>query len=162
MNIQVLYKIGVLGPGSSLWIIPSLNHSPWSQRINWYLNFQISKMKLRKFKKLSSNLIKTLKENEIPLSETQNSPSSSSPLLIASDSFLPNSKIVELPETKTHRLWMKLSHKIWKKLDEPSVRLFLTKDFPVSEFQSLWPEKNEKVLKKSSITLVPHDSSDFI
>ncbi len=45
MNVQVLYKVGVFGPGSSLWIIPHLDHSPWSQRINWHLNFQISKMK---------------------------------------------------------------------------------------------------------------------
>ena len=160
MNIQVLYKVGALGPGSSLWIIPSLNQSPWSQRINWHLNFQLSKMKSIKFKKPSPPLIKTLKENEMPLFKRQSS--SASPLLISSSSFLPNSKVVELPKTKTHAFWMELSYKVWKKLDEPSLRLFLTKDFPVSEFQALWPETDQESLKTSSITLVPHVNLDFI
>lgn len=157
MSVKVLYKVGAFGPGSSLWIIPFLNHSSWSQRINWHLNFQISKMRFLKFKSLSKELKKTLKENNLPFVKTRAS-SSPSPLLIASHRFLPNSKIVELPETKTNMEWIRMSYKIWKDFDFPSLRLFLTKDFPISEFQNLWPERDKKVLEKSgSITLVPDD-----
>ena len=155
MSIKILYKVGALGPGSSLWIIPHLTHSPWSQKINWHLNFQISKMKFLKTQELNSKLKTILKSHNIPVYKKK--VTSSLPLLIESHFFLPNSKIVELPSTKTHKEWIDLAHKVWKKLSKPSLRLFLPESFPISEFQNIWPkEVKKKVSESLSISLVPH------
>lgn len=43
MKTQVLSSVQALQPGAEIWILPTPHESPWSARIDWYLNFQLSR-----------------------------------------------------------------------------------------------------------------------
>ena len=42
-NFVFLSDYQALSPGADLWILPTLEESFWTQKIDYYLNFQISK-----------------------------------------------------------------------------------------------------------------------
>ena len=127
MSIKQLSYHTALTPGSDLWILSEKKYSFWTQKIDWYLNFQIS----RKFPHitLSHEQIKKLThEWELPHFKLDLD-NEKRTLMIASENFLPNTKTVILPFSHQQlRSWVDKALRIWKNIKCPSLRLFLPND----------------------------------
>ncbi len=145
---QVLFQQGALGPGADLWVIPETGQSDWITRLDWYLNFQISRAKFHSPAQMNSHLVDILKENELEAFEGN---LGSPHLMIACNGQLPAEVVVKVPTSKKTADWINEIHQLWQKLARPSLRIFLPKDFPTSQFSNLWPDPQSA----PSITLVP-------
>ena len=149
MGVKTLYLSGALGAGSDLWIVPDLSQSSWTRKLDWYLNYQISRSKLYRSFELSAQLKKLILENDLDIGE--HDLGLPAPLMIGSIHRLPNQQTVELPPLNPKSKWIEHAHTVWHRLGKPSLRLFLPTEIQSSEFQSLWPES----AIKSDISLVP-------
>lgn len=129
-----------LAPGAQLWLIPSLEVSAWARRIDWYLGFQIQRSGPHESVKLTEEL-KTVIENfevDVPMVSQASVQASASPLMIASETLLPNHQTVLIP-AQDDADWVRGCHKVWSGLGQPLARIFLPKGMPVEKFTKLWP-----------------------
>ena len=151
-NLQVLYQHGALGPGSDLWIIPELEKSRWSQILDWYVNFQISRAKKHQSQNLSPEIKKIMEKNNIKNFD-YSAPIQA--LMIASEGRLPNKQLVVLTTIEsTPKEWSQQAFQIWRQLKSPTLRVFLPDFLSKEDFINLWPEKNNL----QDITIVPSQS----
>lgn len=144
MDIHSLPKNNALSPGAQLWIMADLSHSQWSQQIDWYIQFQMVEVLRRSKKTFSKELSSLLNETssdyyEINVSKT-------APLLLATENYLPNKKILQVSLTKDNPSWIKKCHQLWLKLGSPSVRFFLPDSFHHKELYQFWPTADMKNL----------------
>lgn len=123
MATSVLSQASALNPGSDLWIVPDLEQSPWTAKLDWYLNFQICKASRHHTLPLSSYVSEVLAETE--LERPALGDKASAPLMIASQSLLPNKWVVILPWNGDMNDWSQKIIGIWQNLKQPSLRIFL-------------------------------------
>ncbi|UOF02757.1 hypothetical protein [Bdellovibrio reynosensis] len=123
MAISVLSQASALNPGSDLWIVPDLEKSQWTARLDWYLNFQICKSARHKSAVIPEFLNKVITETEIETSAV--GAKTSAPLMISSEQLLPNKWVVILPWQGDMNTWTNQALEIWQKLKSPSLRIFL-------------------------------------
>lgn len=153
MATQSLFKAGAFGAGADLWIIPHGSQSKWSPKIDWYLNFLLTRAKRHQPQNVSPALMAITRENELEVEhyfDAQNKP-----LLITSELRFPNKQVVELPAESDHQKWYQMAYEIWQSMNEPTLRVFLPDDSSETDFQKLWPGD----LKTEFITLVPNSAS---
>lgn len=150
MVIQTLYKSGALGTGAQLWICSEITQSYWTQTIDWYLNFQISRSKTYTPPPQAPELQKLLEEYETPEVNSQLT-HLGSPTLLASQGNLPSEQLIEMPLVNSSEEWLHLAYRIWKNLNAPPLRLFLPNFLPVTEFELQWPGRTED----HDLTVVP-------
>ena len=149
---QTLFQTGALGPGANLWIVPSEEHSEWNKKLDWYLNFQISKALDHQPQKISPDFQERLKDYDIQVTGQEQSPEL---LMISCSGLLPSKMLVIVPYKENYEQWMQSIHKVWLNLLKPTVRIFLPQDFPVNDFTVIWPDKTSI----PDITLVPSQKS---
>lgn len=149
MAIQKLSQAGAFGSGSELWILPQVEKSVWARKIDWYLNFQISRAKDHTPHRPRPELNEILSQNEQEFVE-YTTDESTRPLLVASHSHLPNEMTLELPFHEEPQHWVKQAHTHWDQLRRPTLRVFLPPGMPMDDFIQLWPEPSTSV----EITLV--------
>ena len=127
MSIKQLSYHTALTPGSDLWILSEKEYSFWTQKIDWYLNFQIS----RKFPciELSDEKIKQLTNDwQLPYFKL-NLDLKNRAVMVASEHFLPNTKTVILPFiSKSLESWVYEALRVWENIKHPSLRLFFPND----------------------------------
>jgi hypothetical protein len=134
---SVCPKDKVLEPGADLWVVTDLDESEWSQKIDWYLNFQLVRSSIHKVPDQSSELQDVIKKWEFDPPDVEIS--KQSPLMVASSDLLPNHSTVLIPLGGDVKAWAKRVFDLWKKLDEPSLRVFLPKNIDAKSFGSAWP-----------------------
>ncbi|MCB9026715.1 MAG: hypothetical protein H6625_10385 [Bdellovibrionaceae bacterium] len=145
---QSLFRTGALGPGSNLWVVPNGDSSEWSKKLDWYLNFQISKAMEHIPNKISPEFSKNLLDYEIqPLEFKQKSDL----LMISCGGRLPTKMLVIVPLRDNLKDWIDSIYQVWLNLLKPNLRIFLPNDFPINEFSIYWPDRNSI----TEITLVP-------
>lgn len=136
-------------PGAELWVVPTLDASPWTQKIDWYLNFQI----LRSTEHLAPEPPPELRdvvaewEHEVPAIEV----SKAAPLMVASSELLPNHAVVVVPPAGSPAAWVESVHKVWTKLDRPSLRVFLPEALGAQDFASSWPKSDRDSLSQALV-----------
>ncbi len=143
MAIQKLSQVSAFVPGADLWILPPLEKSAWTRKIDWYLNFQISKSRNRLVPHLHPHLEKIIKDNGMPFDDFRRHQSTKiQPLLIASRTQLPNKMTLEWMASgnETPKEWITNINLCWRDLNQPSLRLFLPADMNFEEFLKFWPE----------------------
>lgn len=152
MPIQKLAKAGAMGVGSELWITPNPEVSPWTRKIDWYLNFQMARAYHHEGLKISPELENILKENEVQWNPSTHKREA---LMVATQLRLPATQVVLIPlksDSATDKEnWIESVKKIWEGLGSPRLRIFLPLVLKESEFLSLWPEGG----MKSDLTFVP-------
>lgn len=136
MAISILSQASALNPGSDLWIVPDINHSQWTSKLDWYLNFQISKSLRHEHKQLAAFTQDVL--DETGLHRIRVDIPKTSPLMIASHNLLPNKWVVIAQWQQDLEGWVKQSHQIWSQLKEPSLRFFLPPGQSSGSFQREW------------------------
>jgi len=137
MPISVLSPANAYNPGSDLWIFPELEESQWTQKVDWYLNFQIQKNSQRSSLSISDDIRSTLNACEISVPDFTTTAESSA-LMISSHLQLPNKWIVVTPGSKNFRAWVKNLYQLWMKLKEPSLRVFLPTGVLANAFVESW------------------------
>jgi hypothetical protein len=123
MSSSILSQASAFHPGSDLWILPELEKSHWTEQIDWYLNFQISRSGRHTLAALPEYLNEVLTETGLNLKKP--AVSLQNPLMIASHSLLPNRWIVIIPWESDIEKWASQAFDIWQKLNRPSLRVFL-------------------------------------
>lgn len=126
-----------LSPGVPLWLIPPLDVSAWSKRIDWYLGFQIRRAIPYRRVDFGADMRQLMEsyEDVIPkIARTE-----SAPLMVASSQLLPNHQIVVIPEGGETKTWVETCHRVWKGLDQPATRVFLPPGLTREQFVKAWP-----------------------
>lgn len=136
--MNVLSSASAFNPGSDLWMVPDSPHCRWTQKIDWYLNFQIIKNQrhlspeIRNFTKLVLH--------ETGLTTYEQVLPKSAPLMIVSEAFFPNKWVVVVPMTPHFSLWVQEISKIWENLKHPSFRIFLPTGQNAGSFHKEWQQ----------------------
>ncbi len=136
MALSLLSQASALNPGSDLWIVPDLEKSQWTARLDWYLNFQVCKASRHQQPALPSFVEEVLRETELDKKNFKNR--DQAPLMIASSELLPNKWVVVLPWSGDLTKWTAQVFEIWQKLKEPSLRIFLPPGQSTGNLQLAW------------------------
>lgn len=136
--MNVLSATEAFSEGSELWIIPDRRNSFWARRIDWHLQFLISRSMIHESPQISPELKRIVTDNEID--NEIGDISKSAPLLIFSVDLLPNRETVHLPFGNNFKTWIDRAATVWQNLKKPSVRIFLPRAQDVDEFNKIWPE----------------------
>ncbi|HWU43037.1 MAG TPA: hypothetical protein VN132_06345, partial [Bdellovibrio sp.] len=123
MAMNLVSPVSAFNPGADLWVVPHLEKSQWTARLDWYLNFQICRASRHKNAQTPLFVNEIIKEAE--LEKFYRPVSSKAPLMIASEQLLPNKWVVVLPWTEDADSWSKEIFRIWSGLKEPMLRVFL-------------------------------------
>ena len=136
MSVSVLSQASALNPGSDLWIVPDLERSRWTAKLDWYLNFQICKASRHHSPKLPEFVGHVLRETEQGFPNV--SLTADSPLMISSSDLLPNKWVLVVPWTENMSAWTEKVVKTWRDLKEPSLRIFLPPGQSAGSLQQQW------------------------
>lgn len=136
MALSVLSQASALNPGSDLWIVPDLEKSQWTAKLDWYLNFQVCKSSRHVSPHLEKYLTDVLRESELNVRTPQKM--GTTPLMISSENLLPNKWVVILPWNGDLREWSTRIFEVWSKLNEPSLRVFLPPGQSTGSLQTAW------------------------
>ena len=142
MAVTPLSQASALNPGAELWIAPASVESKWTARLDWYLNFQISRFSRHQPLQRSSHLEAVLNETQLPLPPVPEL--EAAPLMISSGNLLPNRWVVLIPLTEHKNLqnWAEACTKVWDSLGKPSLRIFLPPGETVGAFHQSWQKKS--------------------
>ncbi len=126
--------------GSPLWIIPSPTaETPLLRRIDWYLNFQLSRARTHQSRTLDASLKDILTKNHLESLFTVNGPANlPAPLAVIADEHLPANIVVELPPSNPQN-WVQAAHSVWTEFGKPNVRVFLPQKIDPDFFAKYWP-----------------------
>ncbi|MEN0058147.1 MAG: hypothetical protein AAGB31_04885 [Bdellovibrio sp.] len=138
MAISVLSQASALNPGSDLWIVPDLQSSQWTARLDWYLNFQVCKSSRHIPLQTKMPLNEILAETELSFLHSESASSALSPLMIASEGLLPNKWVVIVPWQSELTPWTSSVFNIWQNLREPTLRIFLPPGQSTGNLQLVW------------------------
>lgn len=137
-------SLTALAPGVQLWMIPPLAHSEWSKRIDWYLGFQIRRSEPHQAVVFSPEMKALVDELEVEVPPLNLSPQT--PLMIASETLLPNHQTVVVPmiggEESAVSQWVVSCHRVWSGLGKPGARVFLPNKMTKAQFLAKWPQKD--------------------
>jgi len=136
MAASVLSQASALNPGSDLWIVPDLAKSQWTAKLDWYLNFQICKCSRHTTPGLPEFVNEVLAETE--LDRPRVNMDHEAPLMIASQSLLPNKWVVVVSWHDDMASWALKTCEIWQKLKQPSLRIFLPPGQSAGNFERGW------------------------
>jgi hypothetical protein len=136
MALSVLSQASAFNPGSDLWIVPDLEKSQWTAKLDWYLNFQVCKASRHVSPQVPDYISNVVTQTELQVSTPV--AASLSPLMISSENLLPNKWVVVLPWNGDLRGWSANIFEVWHKLKEPSLRVFLPPGQSTGNLQSAW------------------------
>lgn len=136
MALSVLSQASALNPGSDLWIVPDLEKSQWTAKLDWYLNFQLAKASRHRTPQVPEFIGAVVTETQL---DSPYIPSAAPrPLMIASENLLPNKWVIVLPWQEDLAQWTSEIVKIWSDLKHPSLRIFLPPGQSTGSLQLQW------------------------
>lgn len=131
MKIQSLSHASALSPGALFWFLPQEKCDYWIHKINWYLNFQITKSKHHTPSDLSPHLKKILKENEIEISPLKGDFQTT---LFSPNHQLPCKGVIQV----TNQDFTQKIGQVSLSLQASSIRVFLPEDLSETDFHKEW------------------------
>ncbi|MEK2687972.1 hypothetical protein [Bdellovibrio sp. GT3] len=136
MALNVLSQAGALNPGSDLWVVPQLGKSQWTGKLDWYLNFQLCKSSRHNSANVPVFLNEVIKETE--MQKFYRPVANSAPMMIATESLLPNRWVVVVPWDDNLGSWCESISQVWSGLQQPTLRVFLPPGQSTGNFQQAW------------------------
>lgn len=140
---QLLSQHTALVPGAPLWIMPTQKNSTWAQRVDWYLNFQISFSGVQKKSELTKVQLEELKDLELPIYEPLRA--DDLPLMVGSSRLLPNEQTVVVPFSGDLAPWIEEIKRIWQSMAKPKCRIFLPTGVTFGEMAGQWREMPQEI-----------------
>lgn len=147
--MKTLDSAEALSNGRITWIVADLEHSKWAQRIDWYLNFQITRSVPHRPASFAPELQEIIEKWEFEAPAVRLSPIT--PLMIASSELVPNHQTVVVPVKGVEADWVLACHRVWVGLGRPPLRLFLPEGFKPSSVSMRWPKADDG----ADVELVP-------
>jgi hypothetical protein len=135
MALQQLNHAQAFSPGSDLWVLHDDAANPVLSKLDWYLNFQITRARNHQPKDLAPNLRAVLTENAIPSNE--NKADKNQPLLIRAGAQLPTHFVMIVP-AKDLKKWSETVHEKWLHMQKPKLRIFLPLKMSLEQFGQNW------------------------
>ena len=118
--------------GARVWVLPATANSDWCKKIDWLLNFQISKATSFKTQELNKDFLASLSQLGLELDWKEES---FAPLnMILTQGRLPCEAVVVMPQAISKKNVLKQTLKAIESLKRPTIRVF-----PASENQENWP-----------------------
>ncbi len=152
MNIQILPRTQSWTSGCDLWVTASPEASSWSRKMDWYLNFRITKGAQALIPERSQRLEELLLKVKWKLPKAKNW--NTSPLLVAAGPWLPCKWVLVLEDLNPEKIadGLKNLTKIWNDFNQPKMRLFLPSQLNQDALQKSWgstdlPQEFELVLE---------------
>lgn len=140
MTPEIVSLPAALGNGADLWI--TAEDEAWCSRLDFYLNFQMAKLRSHPSRDLPDDVKHVLTENGIEigpqLAQTE------SPVFVLSMDRLPCQIVAQVPH-KENKSWVANCHAHWSALKKPSLRVFLPSQLSVADFKKFWPETSTDV-----------------
>ncbi|MGZ3804924.1 MAG: hypothetical protein ACXVB4_11980 [Pseudobdellovibrionaceae bacterium] len=134
--MNVLSLASAFNPGSELWIVPDANNCRWTQKIDWYLNFQIIKSQ-RRLSPETSHFTKLI-QKDTGLETYEPILMKNAPLLMTSEAYFPNKWVVMVSFLGSFPNWVREVSSIWENLKHPSLRVFLPTGQNAGSFHKEW------------------------
>ena len=138
--MNILSQASALNPGSDLWIVPDFPNSKWTQKLDWYLNFQMIRSTRHLTPELRNYTLFVQRETGLPSFESKTA--DWQPLMITSEAFLPNKWVVLVPGAEDFNSWVKEVSKIWANLQKPNLRIFLPTGQSASSIEKAWSKQH--------------------
>ena len=115
---------------------PAIDKLKRAQRMDWYLNFQLSRAGLHNLPKPPQQLLRILQQTGLSVDFLESD--QNLPLMISSKMHLPNQWLVQLGQVEDLKRQCHSIAQIWKDLKNPSMRVFLQSGLDIEEFQKVW------------------------
>lgn len=136
MAVTILPQASAFNPGAELWVVPQETSSPILAKLDWYLNFQLSRASRHRSCMLPVEVSSIIKTCALPTINFSQAPETGT--LIASDYLLPNRWVLQIPKQDKFDSWCEQLSNHWSKLGKPTLRVFLPQGYASTQFQSHW------------------------
>jgi hypothetical protein len=130
-----LPSASAFNPGAKLWVVPEFDQHPLIGKIDWYLNFQLSKALRHQPAQPAASIKNLILACELPNLDFKAGEDCG--ILIPSGLQLPNRWVLSMP-SKQRQTWVKDIHQSWSKLGRPSLRVFLPQSLSRQQFAEQW------------------------
>lgn len=129
-----------LNSGADLWVIPETENSRLAQKIDWYLNFQITRSTRHQSKELPEKITKILQKSGLKNHNwvEKNISQGKEALLVLSIHALPNRWVMQVQESQQFQKWIENIYEHWLKMKMPTLRIFLPTGVSGPQFESAW------------------------
>ncbi len=143
MTVHELTATQAWTSGARMWVAPTPANSLWSRRLDWYLNFRMSKGLTHQSQSRSPQLEGILERIQWKLSPSTDV--SEKPLLIAAGLWLPCDWILVLETLSSEKNQLSPALEqlasAWSDLGEPKVRIFAPTQFPKDGLAERWSKQ---------------------
>jgi hypothetical protein len=133
---QVLSHASAFDEGADLWIVPEFDSSRWTEKLDWYLNFQILRNHRHAMPEVRNYTLYV--QNETGLESFRQHLPKTAPLMINSESYFPNKWVVVVPVANEFSHWVKAVSDVWENLKNPPMRVFLPTGQSAGSFLDAW------------------------
>ena len=127
-------------PGKDLWILPPPSYSRWFARLDWYLNWQMSKALTHRPALVAPHLERLAREYEIPLPPAAGVPVADAPLLISSAGLLPAARAMLLPITGDGKSWIRAAKQLALSMGARDICVFLPNGGSKAKAATAWKD----------------------
>lgn len=122
-------------PDSDLWVFSGKIPKSFILKLDWYLNFQISKSSHHQKQKLSETIDQIVSSTEMKLPNIQME--TASPLFLSVRDLLPCRWIALYPQTES-AAWLDAVQTTWLHLGKPKLKLFVPEGEDPQNTFNLW------------------------
>ena len=119
-----------------LWVLPQAAHSQWFSRIDWYLNWQMTKGLAHQPPKASVELLRVMEETGVQF--TAEFETKSTPLMVASLGRVNASQCVVIGFATSLKPWLSQIHQLSSGLKPKRMRIFLPQGCDSKQAQEIW------------------------
>ncbi len=123
-------------PGADLWILPEEGVSRWAKKVDWYLNFQLARVRTSSPLPIPEEIVKFISFCELPLPAIPFCDGKKN--LVASHHLLPNRWSAQLVFQGQLEKWCKDIFEVWERLRKPTLRIFLPAGVNTADFLKSW------------------------
>ena len=122
---------------SDLWIVPPASHSAWFSRLDWYLNWQMSRGLNHRQSPLAAELFRISEEHGLRI-DAHDPLDEQAPLLVSGRNLVPAKACVVLPYHGDLQEWLAQAQSIASKLKSTRAQVFLPTGAQVKSPSKSW------------------------
>lgn len=139
---QLLSHASAFNPGYDLWVVPDSAGSRWTLRLDWYLNFQITRARRHRPAVVPAEIDGILRDIEWRPETPAVSPQA--PLLLSGDGLIPARWVAVVPDSGDLAGWTARIEALWRNLQQPALKVFLPTGVQASAFSAEWKRKVDR------------------
>jgi hypothetical protein len=124
-----------------LWVIPTAEHSQWFAKLDWYLNWQMTKGLSYQRQKPSLELLRVMEMSDIAFGAHPEF--GNTPLMVAANGRLETDRCVVIDYADDIKAWLGKAADVTKNLQAAKVRVYLPKGAAQSAARDHWKKLSD-------------------